>query len=138
MSVCASETLDGVQAIEPDTHVTEPHDLGTSEHLSMRPSDYFRRQVHACYWFTSVRAALTVLGPDNILFKTDFHRTCMYPDSMARAAGASIGMDRSVTTKILSTNVASLYRSPPPSVSDRMVSACDVPADDNTEGRVNR
>jgi predicted TIM-barrel fold metal-dependent hydrolase len=56
------------------------------EHLSMKPSEYFKRQMHVCYWFEedSFRAALGTLGPDNIMFETDFpHPTCLYPDPLA-------------------------------------------------------
>ena len=99
-----------------DYEVTEcaPH---IAEHLSMRPSDYFRRQVHACYWFErdSLRGALSVLGPDNVLFETDFpHPTCLYPHSLARAAEPLMDVEPEVRSKILSTNAAILYRIPLP------------------------
>ena len=88
-----------------------------SEHLSMPPSAYFRRQVHACYWFErdSMLSALDVLGPDNVLFETDFpHPTCLYPDSLARAAEPLAALEPGTRRKILSTNAASLYRIPLP------------------------
>ena len=88
-----------------------------ADHLSMKPSDYFRRQVHVCYWFEqeSFRAALAVLGPDNILFETDFpHPTCLYPDPLAHAAGQLAAVGTDVRRKLLSTNTATLYRIPLP------------------------
>jgi predicted TIM-barrel fold metal-dependent hydrolase len=91
-----------------------PH---VAEHLSMPPSEYFRRQVYACYWFErdSMRGALQTVGPDNVLFETDFpHPTCLYPDSMARAAEPLADLDPGVRRKILSTNAANLYRIPLP------------------------
>ena len=91
-----------------------------SEHLSMLPSEYFRRQVHACYWFErdNLQGALDALGSDNILFETDFpHPTCLYPDSLARAAEPLRAVQPAVRRKILSTNAATLYRIPVPDAS---------------------
>ena len=88
-----------------------------AEHLSMLPSEYFRRQVHACYWFERehLRGALDALGSDNILFETDFpHPTCLYPDSLSRAAEPLPEVQPEVRRKILSTNAAALYRIPVP------------------------
>jgi predicted TIM-barrel fold metal-dependent hydrolase len=103
--------LDGL-----DYQVSEcaPH---IADHLSMKPSDYFRRQVHVCYWFEqeSFRAALEVLGPDNILFETDFpHPTCLYPDPLAQAAKGLVDVEPGARRKLLSTNAATLYRIPLP------------------------
>jgi predicted TIM-barrel fold metal-dependent hydrolase len=99
-----------------DYEITEcaPH---IAEHLSMPPSEYFRRQVYACYWFerASMRGALEALGPDHILFETDFpHPTCLYPDSLARAVEPLADVDPGVRSKLLSTNAANLYRIPLP------------------------
>jgi predicted TIM-barrel fold metal-dependent hydrolase len=91
-----------------------------SEHLSMLPSEYFRRQVHACYWFErdNLQGALDALGSDNILFETDFpHPTCLYPDSLSRAAEPLRAIQPAVRRKILSTNAATLYRIPVPDAS---------------------
>ena len=55
----------------------------------MKPSEYFKRQIHACYWFErqGLTDAIAALGPDHIMFETDFpHPTCLYPDSLERAA----------------------------------------------------
>ncbi len=99
-----------------DYELTEcaPH---VSEHLSMKPSEYFKRQVHVCYWFEqdSFRGALAALGPDNILFETDFpHPTCLYPDPLTRAAAPLADLEPAVRRKLLSTNAADLYRIPLP------------------------
>jgi predicted TIM-barrel fold metal-dependent hydrolase len=91
-----------------------------AEHLSMPPSEYFRRQVYACYWFErdSMRGALEVLGPDHVLFETDFpHPTCLYPDSLDRAAEPLADLEPGVRRKLLSTNAAGLYRIPLPATS---------------------
>jgi predicted TIM-barrel fold metal-dependent hydrolase len=83
----------------------------------MKPSDYFRRQMHVCYWFEedSFRGALGALGPDNIMFETDFpHPTCLYPDPLARAADQLADVQPDVRRKLMSTNAAELYRIPLP------------------------
>jgi predicted TIM-barrel fold metal-dependent hydrolase len=89
-----------------------------AEHLSLKPSEYFRRQVYACYWFERdhLRAAIDALGADRILFETDFpHPTCLYPDPLSRAAEPLADVDPGVRRKLLSTNAATLYRIPLPS-----------------------
>ena len=57
--------------------------------FDLLPSEYFRRQVYGCFWFErgeSLRAALDCLGPDNILYESDFpHPTCMSPGPATEA-----------------------------------------------------
>ena len=56
-----------------------------NETLSMRPSEYFKRQIYATMWFerTDLAVARRAVGEDNILFETDFpHPTCLYPDPL--------------------------------------------------------
>ena len=61
------------------------------------------------------RGAIDALGVDHILFETDFpHPTCLYPDSLARAAEPLAGLEPEARRKILSTNAANLYRIPLP------------------------
>ena len=46
------------------------------------PSEFFKRQIYGCFWFERecLDHALKVIGPDNIMYETDFpHPTCMYP-----------------------------------------------------------
>jgi predicted TIM-barrel fold metal-dependent hydrolase len=44
------------------------------------PSEYFRRQVYACFWFERDIVQLAELYPDNFMFETDFpHRTSLTP-----------------------------------------------------------
>lgn len=50
--------------------------------MTLLPSEYFRRQVYACFWFeeTSSVKAIEAIGADNILYETDFpHPTSMSP-----------------------------------------------------------
>jgi predicted TIM-barrel fold metal-dependent hydrolase len=86
---------------------------GIAEHLSLPPSAYFRRQVHACYWFErdSLRGALDTLGADNILFETDFpHPTCLYPAPLKTAEENLRDLSTEVQRKILGENAAQLYK----------------------------
>ena len=56
--------------------------------LDLLPSEYFARNVYACYWFeqTAPRRLLDKVGVDNILFETDFpHPTSLYGEGSAGA-----------------------------------------------------
>ena len=79
----------------------------------MLPSEYFRRQLYACFWFEQrdVGATLESVGVDNVLFETDFpHPTCLYPDSLQHAARSLEGVSPEVVRKVLQDNAANLYR----------------------------
>ena len=50
--------------------------------LALMPSEYYKRQFFSCFWFerSGLRTAIEVLGPETVLFETDFpHPTCLYP-----------------------------------------------------------
>ena len=49
--------------------------------MELLPSEYFKRQVYACFWFEREIALKTIdLLPDNVLYETDFpHPTSMSP-----------------------------------------------------------
>jgi predicted TIM-barrel fold metal-dependent hydrolase len=82
-------------------------------HLSLKPSEYFKRQFYGCFWFESgtVAPAIEQLGADCVLFETDFpHPTCLYPDCRNRVTEAIAGLDETVQRKILRDNAAALYR----------------------------
>jgi uncharacterized protein len=99
-----------LEALDHQANETGP---GAMDHLSLRPSEYFRRQIYACYWFEKMDVAHTfdVLGHDNILFETDFpHPTCLYPDSLTYAAQGLAGVAPEVQRKVLQDNAAALYR----------------------------
>jgi predicted TIM-barrel fold metal-dependent hydrolase len=92
-----------------------------SEHpeMDLLPSEYFRRQVYGSFWFekASLRAAIDVLGPDNLLYETDFpHPTSMSPGPATIAvrpadyvAEALAGQPADVVEKILYGNAARIY-----------------------------
>ena len=86
-----------------------------ADELELLPSEYFRRQVYACYWFEKhlTRELLETLGTDHIMFETDFpHPTCLYPDSLERAAEGLVDIDPAVRKQLLSTNASKLYNIP--------------------------
>ncbi len=83
-----------------------------ADQFSMRPSDYFRRQVWGCFWFerASVPAAVDALGADHILFETDYpHPTCLYPDPLGQIVDLANTLGPDVTRKILQDNSAHVY-----------------------------
>jgi predicted TIM-barrel fold metal-dependent hydrolase len=90
--------------------------------FEMLPSQYFARNVYACYWFeqTAPRRLLDKIGVDNILFETDFpHPTSLYGDEVqARITGGLSDCDESVRRKILWSNAEKLYKVTPPSAAD--------------------
>jgi predicted TIM-barrel fold metal-dependent hydrolase len=88
-----------------------------TDYLSMRPSEYFRRQMYACYWFEEANLAQTIeqLGADRVLFETDFpHPTCLYPDSLTHAARALEPVAPDVRRQVVQDNAAALYHIPLP------------------------
>jgi predicted TIM-barrel fold metal-dependent hydrolase len=88
---------------------------GASEILSMKPSEYFRRQIYACFWFErkGLRPALDALGEDNVMFESDFpHPTCLYPEPVDYVAEALSGLNTEVRRKVMSANAANVYSLP--------------------------
>jgi predicted TIM-barrel fold metal-dependent hydrolase len=81
--------------------------------FELRPSEYFRRQVHACVWFENVASdyLLERVGVDNLMFETDFpHPTSIFaPDvhpTIERGMGKLVPEQR---RRILFDNAARLY-----------------------------
>lgn len=83
------------------------------------PSEYFRRQIYGSFWFERDAAhhAIAQLGPDNILYETDYpHPTCMSPGPCSAATRPDeylrshfSGLDEGSARKILHDNAARLY-----------------------------
>ncbi len=81
--------------------------------LPMRPSEYFRRQIYACFWFerAAPKKLIEEIGEDNIMFETDFpHPTCRYPDVQEYLADVTADWSETTRRKILQDNAARLYR----------------------------
>ena len=89
--------------------------INTKIELEMRPSDYFYRNFHACFWFErrNLKTIVQMLGADNLMFETDFpHVTCLYPEPLAYLSEALMQLDPVARGKIVSGNAAKVYNIP--------------------------
>jgi predicted TIM-barrel fold metal-dependent hydrolase len=80
--------------------------------LALRPTDYFRRQIYASFWFEQRGVANTVerLGADNVMVETDFpHPTCLYPGPRKKLEEAVAGLADADQRKIFYGNAARVY-----------------------------
>src|SRR6185436_7090577 len=105
-----------LEALDHQLNETAP---GSLDYLSMAPSEYFRRQMYACFWFEKrdIAHVLELLGSDNVLFETDYpHPTCLYPDSLELAAPGLASLSADVRRKVLQDNAARLYHIPVPAL----------------------
>lgn len=83
------------------------------------PSEYFKRQMYGCFWFEQETAltAIEQIGPDNILYETDYpHPTSMAPGPASHATTprqyleATFGNTSDETMrKILEDNATRIY-----------------------------
>lgn len=89
------------------------------EILPMLPSEYFRRQCYATYWFEKSTLDKLPLYPDNFMFSTDFpHGTSLSPGPcggttltpLEYAKSGHSALDPVIRTKALSANAASIYK----------------------------
>ena len=68
----------------------------TKKILTMKPSEYFKRNVYSCFWFEDqgLHNAIRAVGVDNLMFETDFpHPTCLYPNAMDYVGHTLEGLD---------------------------------------------
>jgi predicted TIM-barrel fold metal-dependent hydrolase len=104
-----------LQSLDHQQVQNTPGTYGTK--FSLTPTEYFQRQMHACFWFeeAGVSEAIAVLGDGNVLFETDFpHPTCLYPDSLPAAAAAIRSLPEASRRKVMSDNAVRLYNLPLP------------------------
>lgn len=83
--------------------------------LSMKPSDYFKRQMYGCFWFEQENLATVArqVGVDNLMFETDFpHPTCLYPNVVEFGTKAVAGLEPDEQRKLLGGNAISVYSLP--------------------------
>jgi predicted TIM-barrel fold metal-dependent hydrolase len=96
------------------------------------PSEYFARNVYACYWFeqTAPRRLIDKIGADNVLFETDFpHPTSLYGEEVhARIKGGLADCEESVRRRILWENGQKLYKVTGPSAADEAKQAAAIGA----------
>jgi len=92
----------------------------TGEHpeYDLLPSEYFRRQIYATFWFERDSAAFGIAQlADNIMYETDFpHPTCQFPGPQTPAQHPSdyvtdvLGhLDDAVVDKLLVENARRVY-----------------------------
>jgi predicted TIM-barrel fold metal-dependent hydrolase len=90
--------------------------------LDMLPSEYFARNVYACYWFEQVapRRLFDKVGVDNIMFETDFpHPTSLYGDEVHDRIKSDLAdCDDDTRHKILWGNAQQLDRVEAPTTAD--------------------
>lgn len=80
--------------------------------FTMRPSDYFHRQVYACYFYEEYapRHDLDAIGVDNVLFETDYpHPVCLYGNVRSKITASLGDQPEAVAQKLLWQNAAKLY-----------------------------
>jgi uncharacterized protein len=81
------------------------------------PSEYFRRQIYATFWFDPHLGMPAELYPDNFMFETDFpHSTCLSPVPNSSATGPRETISRNLSDlstdlarKVLHGNAAHVY-----------------------------
>ncbi|HML01356.1 MAG TPA: amidohydrolase family protein [Acidimicrobiales bacterium] len=81
------------------------------EGMSMRPSEYFRRQVYVNFWFEHSGIELRhMIGVDNILWEADFpHPTSTYPHSRKAIETSLSGVPPEEQKKLLESNASRLF-----------------------------
>ncbi len=81
--------------------------------FTMKPSEYFERQVYGCYFFEEYAPShlLDAIPEDNVMFETDYpHPVCLYGNVREKIdAGLALAKPE-VRSKLLFDNAARLYR----------------------------
>ncbi len=104
-----------LQSLDYQQIQSTPGTYGTK--FSLTPTEYFQRQMHACFWFeeAGVAEAIKVLGDTNVMFETDYpHPTSLYPDSLPAAAATMRSLPEASRRKVMSDNAFRLYNLPRP------------------------
>ncbi len=90
--------------------------------FKMLPSEYFARNIYACYWFEQIapRRLIDKVGADRIMFETDFpHPTSLFGDEVLRRIDSGLSdCEESVRRKILWENGRDLYKIVEPTADD--------------------
>lgn len=101
-----------LETIDYEMSENAPDDLAA---LKKMPSEYFRSNLYATFWFERNANRLTELidsvGEDNVLFETDFpHPTCMYPSPLEAVEAKMATLPERARRKIYGENAKKLYR----------------------------
>lgn len=90
--------------------------------LDMLPSEYFARNIYACYWFEQIapRRLIDKVGVDRILFETDFpHPTSLYGTEVQERIEAGLSDSTPEQRRaILWGNAQNLYKVEEPTAAD--------------------
>jgi uncharacterized protein len=79
------------------------------------PSECFRSNMYATFWFENNRNELADLidsvGEDKILFETDFpYPTCLYPSPLETVEAKMATLTTEIRANIMGENARKLYR----------------------------
>ena len=101
-----------LEALDYEMAENAPDELAR---LGKMPSEYFRTNLYATFWFENNRNKLPDLieavGEDRILFETDFpHPTCLYPDPLSSVREKMGTLTVDARRKIMGENARALYR----------------------------
>ena len=101
-----------LEALDYEMEENAPSELAK---LSKLPSEYFKSNLYATFWFENARNKLPALiesvGEDRILFETDFpHPTCLYPSPLASVQAKMETLAPSTRDKIMGENARKLYK----------------------------
>jgi uncharacterized protein len=101
-----------LEALDYEMAENAPQELAQ---MSKMPSEYFKSNIYATFWFENNRNKLPELiesvGEDNILFETDFpHPTCLYPNPLETVKAKMATLPDSTRRKIMGENARKLYR----------------------------
>ncbi len=91
----------------------------TNPEFTLKPSEYFARQVYGCYIFEEFapRELRESIGVDNILFETDYpHPVCLYGNVREKIDAALADASPGDRRKLLFDNAAKLYKLDAPDV----------------------
>jgi predicted TIM-barrel fold metal-dependent hydrolase len=101
-----------LEALDYEMSENAPRELAA---LKKMPSEYFRSNLYATFWFENNRNKLgdliEAVGEDSILFETDFpHPTCLYPHPLETVQAKMETLPEATQRKIFGENAKQLYR----------------------------
>lgn len=89
--------------------------LVTKSNLQHKPSEYFKKNFYACFWFEKrdLSHIIEQVGVDNCMFETDFpHVVCLHPRPLDYMEEGLAKLDAVSRSKVMSGNAAKIYRIP--------------------------
>ena len=104
-----------LERVEYQLYESDPKDPALVDYNRPTPTELFKRQVYACFWFEKAGPGrvLDIIGFDNVLFESDFpHPTCLYPNPVERALKALEPWGEEVQRKVMGENAKKLYNLP--------------------------